>query len=526
MSTGRTASLPLQSPVRREYPAHSVHGTRKKARGETTVSTKRSLIRGNAVTVACAVMAGLHLAFAEVAFTPDGFLIRDGGPRLILGLYELPGDDTLLKQVAESGFNVVNVGGDGAALDRLQRHGLWGWMPLGSRLALPEGDTAAKAQLEDTIRRFKDHPALLCWEGPDEALWMEWFKSYDWQMLDQPRHLMELIQKAAPTRTPEEVARWNGMLQKGIDYALRSMWNESEDSIDALWKELGTANPHPDLNVTHRIEAARRLGDDLTRGWECIWAIDKDHVFWQNHAPGNSIAELRHHNRAVHAAGCDIYPAPFNTGVRHGSGLPNTDLTAVGDFAGHMREGAPGKACWMVLQGFGWADLQDRFNPTDPVYGRQPTYAESRFMAYNALFHGANAILYWGTSYIKKDGALWNDLMRIGKELRALEPAIVGTVPPTIPVAIPETTYTAFSGGDPSLLLRQAGDDWVLFAMNTQRVGIAFQVTGLPQCLEGKTLFRLYSEEEHPATNGGFRDGIAPQGIHVYATSRRFEANL
>ncbi|MBX7256111.1 MAG: hypothetical protein K1Y02_07090 [Candidatus Hydrogenedentes bacterium] len=466
------------------------------------------------------------IALADVAFTPDGFVIRDGRPHLILGVYELPADDALLKQMADSGINLVSVGGDATSLDRLQKLGMWGWVPLGPQVALPEGNQEAKAALEATVKRFKDHPALLCWEGPDEALWLEWFKSYDWQLGEQPKRLMELIQKAAPTHSQEDVARWNGLLLKGADYAQRSMWKESEEAINALWKELGSENPNPDLQVTNRIQAANRLGDELTRGWECVWSLDKNHVFWQNHAPGNSIADLRHFNRGVHAAGCDIYPAPFNKGVLHGSTLPNIDLTVVGDFTEHMRAGAPGKACWMVLQGFGWVDLQDRFNPTDPVNGRQPTYAETRFMAYNSLLHGANALIYWGTSYIKKDGALWGDIMKVCKELRALEPAIVGTVPPMSPVVLAETNYTAFNGGDPKLLFRQVDNDWVLIAMNEQRVGVAFQIEGLPEELEGKTLFRLYSNEEHTVNDGGFRDGVAAQGVHVYATSRKFEAKL
>ena len=246
-------------------------------------------------------------------------------------------------------------------------------------------------------------------------------------------------------------------------------------------------------------------------------------MFWQNHAPGNTVADLRHYNRAVHAAGCDIYPAPFNTGVRGGTSLPNVDLTCVGDFTEHMRAGAPGKACWMVLQGFGWTDLKERFNPTDPVNGRRPTYSETRFMAYEALLHGANAILYWGTHAIEKDSALWNDILKVCRELRALEPAIVGIRPPTQPVVLAETNYTGFNEGDPKLVLRQTGDDWVLIAVNEWRVGIAYEVRGLPLALNGKTVYRLNSDEEHVVENGGFRDGILPQAVHVYATSRRFE---
>ena len=147
-------------------------------------------------------------------------------------------------------------------------------------------------------------------------------------------------------------------------------------------------------------------------------------------------------------------------------------------------------------------------------------------MAYNALLHGADAILYWGTHAIEKDIALWKNLMNVGKELRALEPAIVGAKPPVQPVALAESTFASFNGGDPKLDLRQVGGEWVLFAHNECPLGVAFEVTGLPGALEGKTLYRLYTDETHVVAAGGFRDGIRGHEVHVYATSRTFEADI
>jgi len=42
--------------------------------------------------------------------------------------------------------------------------------------------------------------------------------------------------------------------------------------------------------------------------------------------------------------------------------------------------------------------------------------------------------------------------------------------------------------------------------------------------LENKTLLRLGSDETVTVRQSGFRDGIEPYGVYVYATSRRFEA--
>ena len=469
---------------------------------------------------------GFAAAIAEepVHFNENSFLYIDGRPRLVIGLYERPDEDAVLDQVAASGFNIVRGTTDVEVLDRLHAHGLSAWIPLGGALKLAEGDDAARQKLIDTVNTFKDHPGLLCWEAPDEALWIDMFKSYDWLFEQQPAQLMQLIQKAAAEKGPEEAGKYGQMLAKAVDFSQRNMWKESEELYDKIWTELGDGDPNPHLSATARLESAHQLGDRLTRGWECVWEQDKRHVLWQNHAPCNSITDLRHHNRAVHAAGCDIYPAPPSTGVVHGQALRDMDLTGVGEATEHMRRGAPGKACWMVLQGFGWTDLKERFNPHDPERGRRPTFQESRFMAYDALLHGADAILYWGTHAIEKDSVLWGDLMKVAKELRALEPAIVGTKPPREPVVVAETNYTTFNGGDPKLMLRQVDDDWVLIAVNEWRFVVAFDVHGLPEALNGRTLYRLYSDETHPVEDGGFHDGILGHDVHVYATTRDFEA--
>ncbi len=52
---------------------------------------------------------------------------------------------------------------------------------------------------------------------------------------------------------------------------------------------------------------------------------------------------------------------------------------------------------------------------------------------------------------------------------------------------------------------------------------LAFAAERLPNRLEGRTLHRLQSDEEHRVTEGRLMDGIKATEVHVYATSRRFE---
>ena len=460
-----------------------------------------------------------HVAAAEgPQFNRDGFLMIDGKPRLILGSYEMPADENKLAELARSGFNLVHVS-DAAGLDRLKKHGLYGWICVST--AIGENDQAGRDRLTQTANAVKDHPAMLVWELPDEALWNVWYGHQEWACGGQIGALRQEIEKAAAA-SPEQKTKWRAALARAEDRMYRGLWKESEEITDRLWQELGKTNPQPDANHSGCVAKSVALAQSLARGCQHLRQVDPKHMIWQNHAPRNSLAGLQRFNEVVDAAGCDIYPAPRGEVAGH-SDLADQGLTSVGAYTDRMRAGAPGKAVWMVLQGFGWRDINE--GTRNAGQGRRPHWHETRFMAYDALAHGANAILYWGTASIEKDSPLWKDMMKIARELRALEPAIVGEHPEGQPKAIAEESFGSIDPDDgPRLLLRKAGDDWVLIAVNERIQPVAFNVTKLPAALEGKTLYRLYSADECQVKDGQFHDGVADYGVGVYATSRRFEA--
>ncbi len=454
--------------------------------------------------------------------SPEGFALVDGEPRLLIGSYHLPDDDAFLARLAGNGFNFVRGTLDRPVLDRIRAAGMYAWIPLGGALALTEGDTDSAARLRQMIEEYKDHPALITWEGPDEALWMQWYSAFQWNIFEQPMQLSALIQKAAPEQDAALIQTWKDIHQRAGDRIARGLWAEGQALYDELWQAFGKENPHPDKAVAACMARAHELGEELSRGWREVRRVDPDTLFWQNHAPRNTISALQEYNREVDAAGCDIYPMPFNRGVLH-SDLPNRSLTCIGDYTRRMQAAAPGKAVWMVLQGFGWKDLNDPFNPKDDVGGRRPTFEESRFMAYDALVHGAKALIYWGVHVLEPGDQLWLDLLRLARELRALEPGIVGEPPATPPACAGDDTYASVGSEGPVLMLRRAGEDWILIAVNESYAGIGFEVSQLPPELNGKSLYRLYSNETITVQNNRFRDGIRGYDVQVYATSTRFE---
>jgi hypothetical protein len=450
-------------------------------------------------------------------------LMVQGQPRFILGLYENPREDAQLKEAVEAGFNLFQCGPALAELDRVQSAGAMGWVNVGGALDLSSDTGAHQQKLVETARLLSGHPALLVWEGPDELLWNNW-----WVTMEQIRPEIDAMRTAGQGNA--ELEALSGHARDLFD---RGLYAEFEKVRAQFWLKAGRPAPAGQYHVDDVPARLRKSASGVTDGIRVLRKADPSHVIWLNHAPRNSLDDLRLYNAAVDMAGCDIYPVPPNLAVGH-SDLIDKGITSVGAYTERMREAAPGKACAMVLQGFGWSDLKAKISEHDTAVGlnRRPTWAESRFMAYDAIAHGANAILYWGTAYMKpteKNGAaakvrppLWYDLLRVARELRALEPALVAA-PLKTPKLHQADTYGSIDGRGIICTARRVGDDFVLLVVNETENGLAFSLQQLPAKLNGHTLYRLYSPEEHLIEGRRLTDGIKASDVHVYATSRRFE---
>ncbi|MHC4537538.1 MAG: hypothetical protein ACYS6K_26690, partial [Planctomycetota bacterium] len=326
----------------------------------------------------------------DFRFSQDGFLKINGNARLIIGLYELPKDDKRLSEIARNGVNLVRVPQDIDSLDRIHQHNLYSWICLGSMVKQKDNDHNNEQRLAQIINKFKDHPSLLVWELPDEALWNIWWSRHPWIFGGQQQELRKHIEKVKNQTADVNTNEWLSLLRNADNFNERGLWKQAEKICDFLWKELGVKNPHPNLKMSQCLDRADELTDEITRGCQVVKQLDPKHIIWQNHAPRNSVSRLNNYNQAVDAVGCDIYPSPFNPPTGH-SDLKDTNLSAVGAYTDRMRETAPRKSIWMVLQGFGWRDLSEKGkNDPDPGKGRRPNFFEIRFMAYDAIVHGAN----------------------------------------------------------------------------------------------------------------------------------------
>ena len=469
----------------------------------------------------CSLMATVSLPAtgATTALLDDGRTALNGEPIFFVGLYELPKDDFLLRDAVAAGFNLFRSSHNEEALDRIAAAGAHAWIPLGHELDLQGAETDTRSdRIKEIVNRFKDHPALALWEGPDEALWNVWYSRLDYFWRGQEFRDMAAEAEALPEDQKTSVLADIPKMRQCLD---RALWSEFDALRASIWERLGRDIPRPELAMDKASTDAFALGDGLAEGIRILKETDPNRIFWYNHAPRNSIDAMRHHNRSVDMAGCDIYPVPQEFPQKH-SDLHDQTIAGVGAYTRRMREAAPGKAVAMVLQGFGWADIlpsaEQRAEESGLAIGRRPLMEETRFMAYSAIVNGANALMYWGTHYIEKDSALWRDLRNMARELKVLQPWLAAENAAQQPASVARDGYGSVDDAGPLLLLKQADNTYLLIAVNEAMTAVAFSVEGLPEELEGRSLYRLGSDETVTVQNGAFKDGISGQSVLLYAT--------
>lgn len=381
----------------------------------------------HSAAVAAAVLISLFARAAEMAIDSDGMAVVDGQRTFILGLYENPADDAVLKGAVDAGINLVRSASSKEALDRLHGAGSWAWLNTGGDIDFSQDAEAKRARLAQSVETLGGHPALLVWEVPDEALWNAWYQAETWRRSDEPKAQRDAIDalddKALAAKLTADRAEVSRLFHYGL-YA------ESEALADSIWTALGKDVPKPGFGLSTAPERAAKLGAGMLEGYRALRALDPAHPVWMNHAPRNTIEDLAYFNRGADIVGCDIYPVPMSQLAKH-SDLADRTMTCVGAYTDRMQAAAPGKPVWMVLQGTGWGDFLTEDTDEERATLRRPSKEETRFMAYDAIVHGARGILYWGSHYVEKDSTFWMELLEVMKELDGLQPLLVA--PDTLP---------------------------------------------------------------------------------------------
>ena len=318
--------------------------------------------------------------------------------------------------------------------------------------------------LREKIESLITHPALAIWEGPDEIV--------------------------------HNFTAWSGLYRtKGV-YKSPDEWRRQTPRA-----------------IAYSEEQARQIIPKIRDSIELIRTLDSNkRQIWINEAAQSDLKFVRQYIDHIDITGCDIYP------VREGS----RDVAIVGDATERWKQvGRNQKPVWMVLQAFSWSELGDYYGHKTVVY---PSFAESRFMAYDVIVHGARGILYWGSHYLKSS-EFRQSLYALTSELEALQPFFVAPEFRQAHLSLIEMRRDLSERGV-KMSVRHADGDWVIILVNEDnRTYMGVEVTGIGP-LNGRDLELLYGVEKITVEQGELITRIKPFEVKVFATNRRWETRL
>jgi predicted methyltransferase len=307
------------------------------------------------------------------------------------------------------------------------------------------------------------HPALAIWEGPDEVV--------------------------------HNFTAWSGLYRTKKIYTSRDAW--ARQSSEA---------------IVYSERQARQVIPKLHEAIELIHTLDqRKRQIWINEAAKSDVKFVRQYVDHIDITGCDIYPVKADS----------QDVAVVGDATERWKKvGRNVKPVWMVLQAFSWSELGEYYGHKTVVY---PTFAESRFIAYDAIVHGARGILYWGSHYLKSS-EFRQSLYALTSELAALQPFLVAGEYPHAQLTLVELEPDPSARGV-RISVRRAGREWIVILVNEDdRSHLGVEITGLEE-MNGRALQLLYGSEQTTVERGEFITRIKPLEVKVFATSGQWETD-
>jgi len=214
---------------------------------------------------------------------PRGFVLIDGRPRLILGMYGSQ-SDAQLQDLSANGYNLVAQfwPPTTASLDRIWRHGLYGSVHLydDPRVKDP-ADTSPPPKdwpgLPEMVSAFRSHPGFLAWELYDEITAQSVWYGTGWKQKDELAQLEQLI-GAQTAADPDLAAERLERLRKSKSLMGRGLPAEGEAILDQLWTELGQQGPNPRLRSSYSWARADRMAEGLGRLCDYLRQQDGKHL--------------------------------------------------------------------------------------------------------------------------------------------------------------------------------------------------------------------------------------------------------
>lgn len=307
---------------------------------------------------------------------------------------------------------------------------------------------------------------------------------------------------------------------------------EKEDPVKAKEKLLDLVNKFKDHSAllyweisdepafTWNSKEARVSPKQMKTAYDIIHRTDGKHDVITNHGPVNLISTLKKYNNSTEVVAVDVYPvipqgikpsyALFDDGLQ--GDLLNPYLSQVGEYIDKMKTVVDdAKPIFAVLQGFSWEMLKPE-NERDSSMILYPTYAESRFMAYNAIVHGANGILIWGTNYTPQPSKFIDDLYAVTKELAAMQEVLASkSTSNDIEMVYHELGYSVDSGIE--FITKEINGDTYLISVNSDKNPVKATFSGLDKF---STIEIINENRTLSISNGKITDDFKPFDVHIY----------
>ena len=260
--------------------------------------------------------------------------------------------------------------------------------------------------------------------------------------------------------------------------------------------------------------------EPLIETYQLIKQEDPDHLVITNHGPVNLVSTLAGYNRSTDIVACDVYPV-IPQGIRptfalypdglHGD-LLNPYISQVGEYTDKMKRVVENsRPVFMVLQAFAWEMLKKE-EERDTTMIRYPSYKESRFMAYNAIVHGATGILYWGSNYTPQPSPFMDDLNRVTMELSEFQDILSAeTITMNIKKQYHELMYSVDTGIE--IMIKDVDGKRFMLTVNSDKNPVKVSLAGLDKYDKANVLSedRTLSIEK-----GKLTDYFEPFDVHIY----------
>ncbi|MFL5942920.1 MAG: hypothetical protein ACJ75L_06620 [Gaiellaceae bacterium] len=225
-------------------------------------------------------------------------------------------------------------------------------------------------------------------------------------------------------------------------------------------------------------------------------------------APLGTAADLAPYGAVTDIHGVDVYPITLAN--------PSPDLHRVGTWTATLASLAPATPVWTTLQ----ICAHSSWSPATGAFVL-PTLQQERFMAYDAIGNGAQALAFYGgdrpgcwSASDAKYGWNWTFWQNVLKPL-------VHELSPSAPIApallsVQADGFLATSDPTTEAVLRQGTsvDDVWLIALRSGPGSATVTFSGLPQWAGSGS---VYTEDRAvTASDGSLRDSFGQWAVHVY----------